>query len=79
MATNVGPQQVQSDAYASRLCDESEVLNIINTTSGGIVAVIDEGKNIEKRNVGVKGGDVTGKRNNKKGGSPLLIIMVKGN
>ena len=79
MATNVGPQQVQSDIYASSLCDESEVLNVINTTNKGIVAVIDEGKDIEKRDVGVKGGDVTGKRNNKEGGNPLLIIIIKSN
>ena len=36
------------------------------------MAVIDEGKNIEKRDVGVKGGDVIGKRNNKKGGKPFI-------
>ena len=34
---------------------------------------------MEKRDVNVKGGHVTGKRNNKKGGSPLLIIIAKGN
>ena len=71
MATNVGPQQVQSDAYASSLCDESEVLNTTSATSG-IVAVVDKGKNVEKRDVSAKGGDVTGKRNNKEGGKPLI-------
>ena len=72
MATNVGPQQVQSDIYASSLYDESEVLNIINATSKGIVTVMDERKNIEKRNVNVKGGDVIGKRNNKEGEKPFI-------
>ena len=72
MATNVGPQQVQSNIYASSLCDESEVLSATSATSGGIIAVTDEGKDIEKRNISVKGGDVTGKRNNKKGGTPFI-------
>ena len=79
MTTNVGPQQVQSDIYASSLYDESEVLNIINITNKGIIAVINKGKDIEKRDVGVKGGDVTGKYNNKEKRSLLLIVMVKGN
>ena len=35
------------------------------------MAVTDEGKDIEKRDVGAKGGDVTGKRNNKEGEKPL--------
>ena len=43
------------------------------------MAVADEGKEVEKRDIGVKGKDVIGKRNNKEGGSPLLIIIVKGN
>ena len=72
MAINVGPQQVQSDAYASSLCDESEVLNITSTASGGIVAVTDEGKDMEKRDVSVKSGDATGKRNNKEKEKPFI-------
>ena len=36
------------------------------------MAVADEGKDIEKRNIGIKGGDVTGKRNNKEGGTPFI-------
>ena len=71
MATNVGPQQVQSDAYASSLCDELKVLNITSATSKGIIAIADEGKNVEKRDVSVKGGDAIKKRNNKEGGKPL--------
>ena len=71
MATNVGPQRVQSDVYTSSLCDELEVLNIINTTSKGIIAVADEGKDIEKRNINVKGGDVMGKYNNIERGKPF--------
>ena len=33
---------------------------------------MDEGKNIKKRDVNVKGGDVIGKRNNKEGGKPFI-------
>ena len=56
----------------SSLCDELEVLNIISTTSKGIIAVINEGKKIERRNISVKGGDIIGKRNNKEGGKPFI-------
>ena len=67
--------------YTSSLYDELEGLNITSAMSGSMVAVINEGKNREKRDVGAKGGDVTGKHNNKKGGKPflLLIIIIKGN
>ena len=36
------------------------------------MAVIKEGKDIEKRDVSVKGGDITGKRNNKDKGKPFI-------
>ena len=36
------------------------------------MAVADKGKDIEKRDIGVKGGDVTGKRNNKEGEKPFI-------
>ena len=36
------------------------------------MAVINEGKDIEKRDVGVKGGDVMGKRNNKEREKPFI-------
>ena len=72
MAINVGPQQVQSDVYASSSCDELEVLNVISATNGGIMAVADEGKDIEKRDINAKGGDVTGKYNNKEGEKPFI-------
>ena len=36
------------------------------------MAVADERKDIERRNVSVKGGDVTGKRNNKEGEKPPI-------
>ena len=48
------------------------MLNITNTTSKDIVAIADEGKDIEKRNISVKSGDVTGKRNNKEGEKPFI-------
>ena len=56
----------------SSLYDELEVLNITSITSGGIMAVTDEGKDIEKRDIGAKGGDVIKKRNNKKGEKPPI-------
>ena len=36
------------------------------------MAVADEGKDIEKRDVGAKGGDVIRKRNNKEGEKPFI-------
>ena len=72
MAINVGPQQVQSDIYASSLYDESEVLNITSATSKGIMAVVDEGKDIEKCDVSAKSGDAIKKRNNKKEEKPFI-------
>ena len=44
------------------------MLNVTNTINKGIVTVINEGKDIEKCDVSAKGGDITGKRNNKEGG-----------
>ena len=72
MAINVGPQQVQSDAYTSSLYDELEVLNAINTINGGIIAIADEGKDIERRDVSAKGGDAIKKYNNKEGEKPFI-------
>ena len=43
-----------------------------NITNKGIIIITDEGKDIERRNVSVKGGDITGKRNNKERGTPLI-------
>ena len=36
------------------------------------MAVADEKKDIERRDVSVKGGDAMGKRNNKEGGTPFI-------
>ena len=36
------------------------------------MAAADEGKNIEKRDIGIKGGDTIVKRNNKNGEKPLI-------
>ena len=38
----------------------------------GIITITDEGKNIEKYDVSIKGGDVIEKRNNKKGEKPPI-------
>ena len=45
--------------------------NITNATNKGIIAIADEGKDVKKRDVNAKGGDVTGKRNNKEKGKPF--------
>ena len=36
------------------------------------MAIVNEGKDMEKRDISVKGGDVIGKRNNKEGGKPSI-------
>ena len=36
------------------------------------MAVTDERKDIERRDINVKGGDIIGKRNNKEGEKPLI-------
>ena len=72
MATNVGPQQVQSDIYTSSLYDKLKLLNVTSATNKGIIVIADEGKDIEKRDVSVKGRDAMGKRNNKEGGKPFI-------
>ena len=41
-------------------------------TNRGIVAVINEGKDIEKHDIGAKGKNIIGKRNNKDKGKPFL-------
>ena len=41
-------------------------------TNKSIIAVINKGKDTEKRDVGVKGGDVIRRRNNKEGGKPFI-------
>ena len=48
------------------------MLNITSAISKGIIAIADEGKDIEKRDISVKGGDIMGKRNNKKGEKPFI-------
>ena len=56
----------------SSLYNKLKVLNIINTTNGNIIVIADEGKDIEKRDVNAKGGDVIRKRNNKQGEKPFI-------
>ena len=48
------------------------MLNITNAANKGIIAVINEGKDIEKCDVNIKGGDVIGKYNNKEKEKPLI-------
>ena len=43
-----------------------------SATSRGIMAIADERKDMEKRDVSAKGGDAIGKRNNKKKRKPLI-------
>ena len=46
--------------------------NIISATNKGIITIADEGKDIERCNIGVKGGDAIGKRNNKEKEKPFI-------
>ena len=48
------------------------MLNIINATNGGIVTVVSEGKDMERCDVGVKGGDTMEKYNNKEREKPFI-------
>ena len=48
------------------------MLNITNAINKGVIVIINERKNIEKRDISIKNGDIIGKRDNKKGGKPFI-------
>ena len=70
MATNTGPQRVQSDTNTSGLSTKLEVLITTNTKYGGVIIITDDKKGVNKYDTGVSGGGITRKRNNNEKNNP---------
>lgn len=67
MATNVGPQKVQSDTNTSSLSTKLNILIAINTTDKGIIIITDGKKRAKKYDTGVDDGGITRKYNDNNG------------
>ena len=70
MATNTGPQGVQSDANASGLSIELGVLIATNTKYKDVIIIAENKKGVNKYDTGVSDGGITKKRNNDEEESP---------
>ena len=70
MATNTGPQGVQSDANASGLSTISGVLIATNAKYGDVVVIAKGREGANGYDTGVSDGGITRKRNNDEGESP---------
>ena len=70
MATNTGPQGVQSDTNTSGLSTKSGVLIATNTKHKDVVVIAKSRKGANKYDTGVSDGRITRKRNNDEGDSP---------
>ena len=70
MATNTGPQGVQSDTNASGLSTELGVLITTNTKHRDVVVITKGKEGVNKYDTGVSDGGITKKRNNDEGESP---------
>ena len=70
MATNTGPQGVQSDANASGLSTESGVLIATNAKYRDVMVIAKGKKGANRCDTGVSDGGITRKRNNDEGESP---------
>ena len=70
MATNTGPQGVQSDTNASGLSTILGVLITTNTKYGDIVIITKGKEGANKYDTGASDGGVTRKRNNDEKESP---------
>ena len=70
MATNTGPQGVQSDANASGLSTESGVLITTNTKHGDVIIIAKGKEGANRYDTGVNDGGITRKRINDEGDSP---------
>ena len=70
MATNTGPQRVQSDTNTSGLSTKLGVLIATNTKYGGVVIIAKGRKGANRYDTGVSDGGITRKRNNDEGESP---------
>ena len=70
MATNTGPQGVQSDTNASGLSTILGVLITTNTKYRDVIVIAKGKKGANKCDTGVSDGGITRKRNNDEGESP---------
>ena len=70
MATNTGPQGVQSDANTSGLSTILGVLIATNAKHKDVVVIAKSREGANKYDTGVSDGGVTKKRNNNEGESP---------
>ena len=70
MATNTGPQGVQSDANTSGLSTILGVLITINTKYRNIMVITKGKKGANRYDTGANDGEITRKRNNNEGESP---------
>ena len=70
MATNTGPQGVQSDTNASGLSTKSGVLIATNTKYRDVVVIAKSKEGANKYDTGVSDGGITRKRINDEGDSP---------
>ena len=70
MATNTGPQGVQSDANTSGLSTELGVLIATNTKYGDVVIIAKGKERANRYNTGVSDGKITRKRINDERDNP---------
>ena len=70
MATNTGPQGVQSDTNASGLSTILGVLIATNAKYGDVIVIAKGRKGANRYDTGVSDGGITRKRNNDEGESP---------
>ena len=70
IATNTGPQGVQSDTNTSGLSTVSGVSIATNTKYGDVVVIAKGKEGANRYNTGVSDGGITRKRNNDEGESP---------
>ena len=70
MATNTGPQGVQSDTNASGLSTILGVLIATNTKYGDVIVITKNKEGANRYDTGASDGGVTRKRNNDEGESP---------
>ena len=69
MATNTGPQGVQSDTNTSGLSTELGVLITTNAKYGDVIIITENKEGANRYDTGVSDGKITRKRNNDEGDS----------
>ena len=70
MATNTGPQRVQSDTNASGLSTKLKVLITTNTKYESVIIIVDNKKGANRYNTDVSNKGITRKRNNDEKNNP---------